>query len=666
MALAAAELAQSRPTGPRISPRDDADVEQEYLPVERLRRQYLDYVGSKIDEIEEQRLARRYYHGSQADAEHIRILRDRHQPWVPNNKVARKVNGISGLIERMRFDPKAQPNKPKAEDGASVATQSIRSVLDGNDWKTRDPFCLLQCGIDGIAGIELKLIKGDHGDPDVGLAEVLGDEYFYNPQSVRFDFADVRYEGIAKWLDLEEAVELFPEHEETLRGLIEAGSDLTTNADREHRWIMTAEKRIRLIEHWYKYKGQWCWAFYVANFLLDEGISPFKDEKGKTFSRFIMFAAAVDHDGDRYGFIRNLKGLQDEVNQRRSKALHISNSRRLIMEKGAVDDVETARREWARPDGIVEKNPGRSLDPDTAQSQADLAAQFQFLEEAKNEIEQYGNVNVAAMAPSTLSNLSGRAIELLRQPGMAELGPFILSYRGWKLRVYRAIWNIITQYWTAERWVRVTDNEGLAQFIKLNGLELDQFGRPAIVNHVGTLDVDITLEEGPDISNLMQDTYDALKGYPPGTFPPQVLIEMSPIPRADKDRFIKMMAPQQAPPDPAAELAKQLSLQQVAAQNADLQADTEKKKAEALKTHASVEQVLADAALKRSGIVKNEADAAQKAFTAHLNAGDFALRAGEHARDNAAQRVELGDDGQKQLASPPVPAMPPLTYPPPF
>jgi hypothetical protein len=37
---------------------------------------------------------------------------------------------------------------------------------------------------------------------------------------------------------------------------------------------------------------------------------------------------------------------------------------------------------------------------------------------------------------------------LLQQAGMAELGPYIMGYRGWKLRLYRAIFNAVQQYWT--------------------------------------------------------------------------------------------------------------------------------------------------------------------------------------------------------------------------
>ena len=51
-------------------------------------------------------------------------------------------------------------------------------------------------------------------------------------------------------------------------------------------------------------KGQWCWALNIGNAKLMEGVSPYIDERGKTFAKYIMFSAGVDHDADRYGFIR--------------------------------------------------------------------------------------------------------------------------------------------------------------------------------------------------------------------------------------------------------------------------------------------------------------------------------------------------------------------------
>ena len=343
----------------------------------------INWVGRR--EIEEQKDARRYYHGAHYTAEQIRILRGRHQPVVTWNRVGRKINAIVGLVERMRSDPKAEPTSPSSEQAANIATDVVREILDANDWKGVEPWCLLQSGIDGVAGVQQVLTKGDKGDPDVALPWVIGDEYFYDPKSYRLDFGDVRYEGIAKWLDVEEAIELFPDKEELLRGLIQGDTDLTTNADREYKWIITATKRIRLVEHWYKHRGKWRWPFYVANALLDQGVSPFFDERGNSCSSFLMFSCNVDQDGDRYGFVRNLKGPQDTLNQGKSKQLHIANSRRLLLEKGAVDDVEITRREWARPDGVVEYNPNKQIKADD--TKADLAAFASFTEDAKLELD---------------------------------------------------------------------------------------------------------------------------------------------------------------------------------------------------------------------------------------------------------------------------------------
>lgn len=614
----------------------DEDSTQ-FLSVETLRRQYTDYLTNKVDEIEEQKEGRRYYHGAFYTAEQLRILRERHQPPLPWNRVAKKINRRVGMIQRMRSDPKAFGNNPKSEQGAEIATQSIRSVLDGAQFKTLDAACLLQAAIEGTAGVQLVLIRGDTGDVNVTLHFVIGDEYFYDATSYRPDFADSGYEGLSKWLDLDKASELFPEHKETLAGLLQSGSDLTTNPDREVKWTMVTTQKVRIVEHWYQHKGKWCWAFYCADVLLDQGISPFVDENGKSSSSFLMFSRAVDQDGDRYGDVRNMKGPQDALNAGKSKTLHLANSKQIKATKGVVDDVEIARREVARPDGYVELNPIPNANFEVVDTKQDLAAFVQFTEDAKQELDSDGD-GLANMPTNGLTNLSGRAIELIRQPGMAEMGPFINTYRGWKLRLYRSIWNAIARHWTKERWIRVTNNQGLAQFIQLNGLGLDQFGRPAIINAIGALDVDIVLEEGPDVPTMQQDFYDALLRFPPGAIPPQIIIEANPsIPRSDKDRYIQMLKP---PPTPEQQMAQKMQLEGAAA-------DLAQKGANVRKTHAQAEQSIATAEEKRAKVGTESARAGHLAASAHLDAAEF-------ARDSLFEATKL----EHELAQPSEPAVP--------
>jgi hypothetical protein len=578
--------------------------------VSKLRRQYLDYLGTKMPEIEEQKISRRYYNGAQWSAEAVKALRERRQPIITYNRVRPKINGIVGLVERLRQDPKAYPRNPRNESGATVATQSIRAVLDGVQWQMMSSDVCRLAATEGLAGVALELKMGDHQDPDVSLEIIHNEDFFYDPRSRSPDFSDCRFMGLGKWIDEDEAIEMFPDQEELIAGMINTGSDMTTNADNEYKWILVTQRRLRLVEHWYIENGEWYWCFYVGEVWIDGGISPFINEVKKTISRFIMFSAFVDHDADRHGFVRDMQGAQDEINQRRSKALHISNSRRLILEKGAVNDVETARREWARPDGVLEINPNMSAKPDD--TQADLAAQLSFLQEAKQEIERIANVTPSVGQGDAPKNLSGRAINLLQQGATAELGPFVIGYRDFKLRVYRAIWFAVTRFWQAERWIRVNDDQGLAQFIQINGVDVDQRGIPVVVNAVGQIDVDIILDEGPDVINMMADSFDILLGMAQAGMqvPPEVFIELSPLQSSVKASLLQKMQAAQNNPQ-AAQMA------QIQAQMAQLQLAHEQARIQG--TLAHVDERKAATLQKVAQAQKAGADATKSATEAHSN-----------------------------------------------
>jgi hypothetical protein len=566
-----------------------------FWPVSRLRQQYIDYLTAKVSEYEEQKQSRHYRHGAQWTPEEIEILRKRRQPIITFNRINRKIDSIAGLVTRLRQDPKAWPRNPRNADGAEIATQSVRSVLDGADWAFLDGACAEQAGTEGIAGVEFKLIDGDHHDPDVAMDFVFGDDWFYDPRSVKPDFSDGRFHGLAKWLDVEAAIELFPDKEEELRTLmVETGFDLTTHADREYKWIYVNEKRLRLVEHWYRHQNKWYWAFYCSMLLLAQGVSPFLDERGDPMSRFEMWSAFVDHDGDRYGFVRNLKGPQDELNQRRSKALFMSNVTKLTAQKGAVDSIEVARRENARPDGYIEYNPGFEPPAPDPNKSADLANQLALMQDARQEIDSYVNINPATLAQSDQDEHSGVAINMLQKAGTAELGSFLRNYRSWKLRVYRKCWNIISRTWQNERYIRVSGEDKKPLFIQLNALELDEWGQPMIVNAIGSLNVEISMDEGPDESNLMQETYDVIKNDP--TIPFAIKLMFLPVGSSFRKQIEQKMqeAAQSQPPDPkiqAAQLKAQTDQQkgQIDIHTAQMKAQSDQQKNAAEVQRANVQ-----------------------------------------------------------------------------
>ena len=532
----------------------DQGSEQDYYSTERLRRMYNDYLGAKDAEAREMRESRHYYHGDHWTSDELAKLRHRRQAPTTENMIVKKVNGVVGLTERLRQDPKAYPRTPKHDEGAELATATLRYQLDTVDWKSKSSRIAGAAAVDGIAGIEYDLVSGDEGDPTLDMHIVYGDAFFYDPRSFDEGFTDARYNGTAKWADVELVKEIVPEKADIIDSLMETGSELTTvlDQDREKNWINVNEKKVRLVDHWYIKGGKWLWCLYIADTMLMQGVSPFIDEKGKTFSRYRMFSAAVDHDGDRYGFNRNLKSPQDQLNHFNSKKAHIANTRRVVSEKGAVDDIEIARREWARPDGWIETNPGLKMEPDQS-ALSDFKGLAEMAVESRTYLENFGpNPSLIGQG---LEDSSGRAIQLLQQAAIAELGPYLSAFKNWKIRVYRDIWNIIQRHWTSERWIRVTDDQNVAQFFQINKLQIDQFGRPQIVNAIGSLDVDIIIDEGPDAVNLQADSMMVLQSLGPQFLQqfPEIAIELSPLPNSVKKPMLdkiqqKMNAP--PPPDP--------------------------------------------------------------------------------------------------------------------
>ena len=136
----------------------DAKDESRYWSLARCKRAYLDYLGAKRAEIDEQQEARRYRHAAHWTAAQIEVLNKRKQPIVTYNRIARKIDGIVGLIERLRQDPKAYPRTPRHEHGAELATAVLNFVLDQQDWKAKSPVVAESAAVDGIGGIELNLV----------------------------------------------------------------------------------------------------------------------------------------------------------------------------------------------------------------------------------------------------------------------------------------------------------------------------------------------------------------------------------------------------------------------------------------------------------------------------------------------------------------------------
>jgi len=520
----------------------------------KLRRQFREAHDATQDARTAAERDRDYYDGKQLSDEELQALAARRQPAVVYNRIAPKVDALRGHADRMHAAPRAYPRTPRHEQEAESVTDAIRFVCDQSNFRQIRSDATDNLLIEGICAATVT-VRDPAGEAEVVITHVPWDRFYYDPASQRADFSDAAYLGVVLWMDEADALRMFPGRDAVISGAYITEADSDTYADKPRfQWGDTTRKRIRVLQHRFLHEGKWHTAILCGGgFLRDPQVSPYLDEAGEPQCDLIAQSAYIDRDGNRYGCVRRMISPQDEINKRRSKALHLLNSTTIIMEEGAVDDLERARREVNRPDGVVTVRPGMRFE---VERNSELAmGQFNLLADAKAEIDASG-VNPAIEGDA--SGPSGRAQEMMLQSGLAEMSKVLGGLRSWTWRIYRQCWFRVRQYWTEERWVRVTDDERNLRWVGINrpvraweamAQEAEQAGQPLppeqlqamqadpalqqvvrVDNQLAELDVDLILEDGPDSVTIQSEQFEQLvelKRADPSSIPTRAIIEAS-------------------------------------------------------------------------------------------------------------------------------------------
>lgn len=560
---------------------------------------------------------RDYYDNIQLTTTEIATLKKRGQPPVIINRIKPKIDFLLGMERQMRTDPKAAPRTPQDEQTANAATDSIRYVCDDQNFSQTRSYVFENEIIEGMGGAIVEI----EPNLDVLIKRIPWDRIYYDPHSTERDFSDAKYKGIVVWMDLDDAKALYPDKSDMLDTYNSNPGFFETYADKPRfLWYDSKRKRVRICEAYYN-QGGWKHCVYTkAGFLVEPHESQYVDEDEVPTCPIELVSANVDRENNRYGVVRQLIGPQDEINKRRSKALHLLTMRQTKGERGAVDDVMKMKREMAKPDGHIEITPGMLFEVMNNNDQAQ--GQLELLQEAKNEIDAIG-AN-AALSGKDEKQISGRALQSRQQGGLTELGPVFDALRMWQRAIYKQIWNRIKQYWTSEKWVRITDDEQNIKFVGLNqpvtmgeqmiekaksdGAPPEQLQQMVqqisqdpqaqqptgqVKNDVRQMDVDIILEDVPDVVNLQSEQFELLSQMyqaNPQVVPFKAVIQASSL--RNKSAIIEELnkgAEQQAQEQ---QVIKQQGMEKA-------QADTQKTQSETAKNVSEIQKNETETTLKR-------------------------------------------------------------------
>lgn len=605
-----------------------------------------------------------YYDGKQWTDREVKELKRRGQPAIAFNLIRQKIDFLQGLERNQRTVPNALPRTPRHEDDAHAVGDALRYVGDSNRYNELRSRVWKDILIAGWGGIEVVVTERKRSraaefgmqDPSAGLMDSTAmtpvaepeydvtyrrcawDRMFWDPYSSEEDFSDAGYLGMVLWMDREEAVRRYGEDaakvfDETVSA---AGVGGTFDDKPYAAWVNHAtRKRVRVVQMYFiGDDGEWDFCEFTKGGILQAGPSPWLNEDGEREHPYSWRSAYADRDNSRYGTIRDMIDPQDEVNKRRSKALHHATVRQTFGNKRALGDMteRELRTQMARPDGHIpltgEAKFGQDFGVIPTNDQA--SQQFELLQQAQGAFEVMGPN--AAMQGKKEGNESGRAIMAQQQGGAIQMGTLTDSLRELDLDVYRKTWHRIRQFWTGQTWIRVTDDEKNLKFVALNepvmepvmgpvfdGVGISQqpvmdlatgepmmqpvmdpaTGQPLLQKAVSELDVDIEIDDAPDMGTIQSEEFAQMVDLAKTgmvQFTPKQIVKASNLRnKGDILRDMEESAKQQSEAPPEAQAAMRLELTKLAEEIKKLAAETDKIKSETVKNVTQARVSIIDA-----------------------------------------------------------------------
>lgn len=336
-----------------------------------------------------------YYDSIQWTEQEAAAIRRRGQNPVVYNECKPTVDWLIGTERRMRRDFRviARGNDSKeAADDAQVKTQLLKYLDDVNRTKFERSEAAKEQFVAGVGWLEVG-VRADPEDEPIYQRHESWRNILHDSLGTKPDLSDSRYLFRFKEVDLDIAVAWFPEKaaeleraalagdEDTMTGTWAGGYPISgfgssPGIPRKYvsfdpsSWSFNPRKRVLLIE---------CWSYEATRSTTGQGPrthdpikmrmhisimtefdtiieseSPYKHNR---YPFIPLWCYRRKRDNQPYGVLRAIRGPQDSLNKRMSKAQFLLSVNQLRMEAGAIDDeemtLEEIREEQAAPDGVL-------------------------------------------------------------------------------------------------------------------------------------------------------------------------------------------------------------------------------------------------------------------------------------------------------------------------
>lgn len=626
------------------------------------------------------------------------------------NEIHSVIEWIIGTEKRTRIDWAVKPRTSDDVELAHVKTQVLKYISDVNKLPFQRSRAFADLATAGVGWLELG-IRPDAEDEMLFVRAEKWRNMWLDPLSVELDISDARYLFRSKVLDLDIACAMFPQHEQKIK--LESDSferfpwqeidDINYNTQVYYDYgrysnalvnglVETYRQRkvIRLIEAWYREPARVqvirsstlrneifdpadplmqqqldsgyatlfdgvrmqvkCAIMTQSGTILHDANSPYRHNR---FPFVPIFAYRKDRDNMPYSAIRHMRDPQMDLNKRRSKALFLLSTNKVIIDRDAVEDPELFEEEAARPDQIVWTRPQARVEFINNLQLAD--AHIQYGMQDAEYIRQVSGVTGENLGLDTNAE-SGRAILAKQDQGGVVTTSLFDSLRLGTQLAGEIMLSLVEQYYTEERVIRLVEKmptnkipQGMMMQAQAQGRAMPDpnfmpINQPqqdgSMLNDITASRADFVVDEQDFRQSIRQAMFESLMQVIANQ-PPEIAIrlldlafEQQDLPNKDEIvKRIRQISGVTNPDDPEAEAAAQQQAQMEAQKQQQLQdLEMQRIQLELQKIQAEIQRIMSQAQRDatqaqrdQAGIQRDLAGAEKDAALARKEAVETAL-----------------------------------------
>lgn len=514
----------------------------------------------------------RFYDGEQLSSDEKKALRERRQPEVVINLIKPRIDGVVGEFLGRRVMMRARDKGSADFEVAKHITEALRYVEDQNRFDEQESRVAEDMFIGGVGWYKLNL-EFDFLEPEIKISYRTNDDIIIDRRCRRRDMKDAKrlYETV--WVEVEDLVELYPQHEkeireaaqktkepqgfaDKLRSYIGDDYDKTSNASSDTGWdfetfLDPGRNRIRLINVWERVQKRVEFAFHpdleenvveVTDYTKDDldalkanynGIQLFARTRWELNSGIFIATKILEdrknvrpHDSEgKFPFARAIGHVEKSdlrtpygmVKQYIDAQKEYNKRRSKLLHKSNTNRIVAEK--GSIPDSDVERLRKEASKPDGVVLY-NQGRQFQIDKDAPTQSDVFllqlaqSEIEQSGIAGEFIgqesSSISGKAIQLRQVSGLKMLRPFYAALRAARRDIFTIALEEMQQYWTSQKLVKITDDAGAGEII-LNQRKRDPItGRVTIDNNLKLGKYDIKVDEDLESANQRQEIFNQI------------------------------------------------------------------------------------------------------------------------------------------------------------